>query len=107
MPLPGLQVDAASEMTLNMSRRGTRSRTAHLQRVVARIVSKAAHRDYRKSESVNLLTEGQVLSCLLDAEIPGASIGELIPASEMFGRGEVISDSRGQGSQQQVTVLGS
>ena len=73
---------------------------------MARIVSKASHRDYEKSESVNLLTEGQVLSCLIDTEIPGARIEELIPASEMFTRGEIISDSRGGGSQQQVTALG-
>ena len=94
---------------MSRTRRGRRSQTARLQRVVARIVSKASHRDYRKSESVNVLTEDQVLGFLLEAEPrgrDGIQIGELIPASGMFTRGEVISDSRGQGSQQQVVALG-
>ncbi len=92
---------------MSRTRRGRRSQTARLQRVVARIVSNASHRDYRKSESVNVLTEDQVLGFLLEAEgRDGTLVGELIPASGMFTRGEVISDSRGQGSQQQVVSLG-
>ena len=91
---------------MSRTRRGKRSQIARLQRVVARIVSKASHRDYRKSESVNVLTEDQVFKLLAETQRDGAQVADLLPASEMFTRGEVISDSRGQGSQQQVIALG-
>lgn len=83
-----------------------RSREARIRRATARIVSKNSHRDRRKSESVNTLTPGQVLHELIN-NLTKYRITELLEHSEMFDRGEVIADSRGTGSQQKVTLIGS
>jgi len=82
-----------------------RSREARIRRTTARIVSQNAHRDRRKSESVNVLTSGQVLKELID-KLPKHRITDLLEHSDMFDRGEVISDSRGEGSQQKIGLPG-
>ncbi len=76
-----------------------RKRSAHIRRATARIVSTNSHRDRRKSESVNTLTQGQVLNELIN-KLSRYRISELYAHSDMFSKGEVIADSRGHGSQQ-------
>ena len=85
-----------------MTHRGRRSRTARIRRTIARIVSTNSHRDRQKSESVNTLNPGEVLYELTN-KLPKHRLIDLLPHSDMFEKGEVIADSRGQGSQQ-VTV---
>lgn len=79
-----------------------RSREAHIRRTTARIVSQNAYRDRSKSESINVLTQGQVLKKLID-KLPKHRINDLLEYRDMFDRGEIISDSRGEGSQQKMT----
>ncbi|NVM57609.1 MAG: hypothetical protein HWN51_05765 [Desulfobacterales bacterium] len=76
-----------------------RSREARIRRTAARIVSTNSHRDREKSESINIVSNGVILKSLIE-KLPRYKIAWLIPASKMFERGEVIADSRGQGSQQ-------
>ena len=83
-----------------------RSREARIRRTTARIVSTYSHRDLIISESVNILTPGQVLGTLID-KLPKYRVNDLLKHSDMFEKGEVISDSRGEGSQQKVTLNGS
>jgi len=52
-----------------------------------------------KSESINVISQGQVLKELIE-KLPDYRTSWLLSASKMFDRGEVISDSRGEGSQQ-------
>ena len=66
------------------------------------MVSTKSLRDYRKSENVNILSEGEVLYYLAN-KFTRTRIGELVKFSGMFKKGEIISDSRGEGSQQKVT----
>jgi len=84
-----------------MTHRGRRSREARIKRTTARIVSTNAHRDKEKDESVNNLTPGQVLYELTN-KLGRYKINELLEHNDMFDKGEIISDSRGQGSQQTV-----
>lgn len=83
-----------------------RSREAHIRRTTARIVSNNSHRDRRKSESINTLTPGQVLYELANKLIR-YRITDLKEHCDMFLKGEVIADSRGNGSQQSVDLIGS
>ena len=80
-----------------------RSRVARIRRTTARIVSTNSHRDRQKSESVNTLNPGQVLYELTN-KLPKYRLDDLLPHSDMFEKGEVIADSRGQGSQQSVIL---
>ena len=74
---------------------------AHIRRTTARIVSTNSHRDRQKSESINILTPGQVLYELTN-KLSRYKINELLEHSDMFDKGEVIADGRSQGSQQTV-----
>lgn len=70
-----------------------RSEYARQRKYVSRLVSKNSHRDYRKSESVNILTEADLYDALTE------EFGVPHPAViQSYNRGEIISDSRGQGS---------
>jgi len=80
-----------------------RSREARIRRTTARIVSQNSHRDMIKSESINVISHGQVLKELIE-KLPDYKTSWLLPVSKMFDRGEIISDSRGQGSQQNVNL---
>lgn len=62
-------------------------------------MSEGSHRDYALSESVNVLSGGQVLLTLEDSGVRG-SVADLVWAAGLFVRGEVLADSRGEGSQQ-------
>lgn len=77
---------------------------ARIKRATARIVSTNSHRDREKSESVNTLTSGQVLHDLID-KLPTYRTSTLLPATELFEKGEVISDARGEGSQQGTIII--
>ncbi|MFQ6053339.1 MAG: hypothetical protein ACE5OO_03805 [Candidatus Bathyarchaeia archaeon] len=68
-----------------------------MRRFISRLVSKAAHRDREKSESVNIL-ETEELARAMRARfrtVDWRLVNDLV-------RGEVLSDSRGEGSLQQV-----
>lgn len=80
-----------------------RSRQARIRRTTARIVSTHSHRDRQKSESINILTPGQVLYELTN-KLSRYKITELLEHIDMFDKGEVIADSRSQGSQQSVIL---
>lgn len=80
-----------------------RSKDARIRRTTARIVSQNSHRDMIKSESINVISQGQVLKELIE-KLPDYKTSLLLSASKMFDRGEVISDSRGQGSQQKLNI---
>lgn len=84
-----------------MTHRGRRSREAHIRRTAARIVSTNAHRDRDKMESVNILTPGLVLKALID-KLPKQRVSDLLKHKDMFTKGEIIADARGEGSQQGV-----
>ena len=78
-----------------MSRRGTRSIKAEMRRFISRLLSKEAYRDLRRAESVNLLDRPDI------AREVRTKFGTVDWALfEDILRGEVISDSRGQGSLQ-------
>ena len=81
-----------------------RSREARIKRATARIVSTHSHRDREKSESVNVLTSGQVLIELI-GKLPQYRTALLLPAAELFEKGEIISDAYGRGSQQGATTI--
>jgi len=87
-----------------MTHRGRRSREARIKRATARIVSTHSHRDREKSESVNNLTQGQVLAELI-GKLPRYRTSLLLPAAGLFEKGEIISNSRGTGSQQMIGDL--
>lgn len=81
-----------------MTRRGRRSPRARMRRFISRLLSRHAHRDFRKAESVNILGED-----IIAREVKqrfGAVDWSLI---FNITRGEVLSDSRGEGSLQKVT----
>lgn len=74
-------------------KRGGRSQYARQRKYVSRLVSKAAHRDYRKSESINVLTPTDIYDALTEKfDLP------LFTVIRSYDRGEVISDGRGEGS---------
>ena len=80
-----------------MSRNRRRSPEARQRRYINRIVSQNSHRDIGLDESINMLTESQLESCLID------KFGDVRTGLHLqFSRGEIISDSRGQGSLQQL-----
>ena len=80
-----------------MSRNHRRSADARQRRYVNRLISQCSHRDISLDESVNMLTVRQLENSLLD------KFGELRTGLHLqFTRGEVISDSRGKGSLQQI-----
>ncbi len=70
-----------------------RSQYYRQRKYISRVVSKAAHRDNRKSESINVLTEADLYDAL--AEEFGVPHPAVIRS---YDRGEIIADSRGQGS---------
>ena len=80
------------------------NKKAQIKRTTARIVSTNSHRDREKSESVNVLTPGQVLIDLI-ATLPTYPTSMLLPAAWLFEKGEIISDAYGRGSQQGVTII--
>ena len=84
-----------------VDRRFTRrqSRVGHIKRTAAKIVRINSERDRRKAESINLLTPEQIIHQLID-ELPEYKTSDLIRYGDHFVDGEVISDSRGQGTQQ-------
>lgn len=74
-------------------KRGGRSPHARQRRHASRIVSKNAHRDYRKAESINTITDMDLYNALQEKfGMPYISI------VQSYERGEVISDGRGEGT---------
>jgi hypothetical protein len=76
-----------------------RSQFAKQRRAAARLVSLNAHRDTVKAESVNLLESGQ-LQRMLSEKFKGVYQSVV----SMWDRGEVISDSYGEGTQQRIGI---
>ena len=79
-----------------MTRRG-RSLASIQRRYISRLISQQAYRDTRLAESINTLTHRQIETSLLDKYGAVAT-----PYHLRHTRGEVISDSRGEGSLQQI-----
>ena len=80
-----------------MTRRHRRSQDAIQRRYVNRLVSQCSHRDIRLDESINTLTPRQLEYSLID------KFGDVRTGLHLqFERGEVVSDSRGEGSLQQI-----
>ena len=74
-------------------KRGGRSQYARKRKYASCLVSKESHRDLRKSESINVLTEADLYDALTE------EFGVPHPAViKAYDRGEVISDGRGQGT---------
>lgn len=80
-----------------MTRRGRRSRRAQIRRFISRVLSKEAHRDRVKSESVNTLLDMQVATAVQKRF--GFVDWRLV---QDIDKGEILSDPRGEGSLQQV-----
>ena len=76
-------------------KRGTRSNYARQRRHASRIISKEAHRDFNKAESVNTLTKEDIYNALYEEF--GVPYMSIVRAHE---RGEVVSDGRGEGTAQ-------
>jgi len=81
-------------------RRGHRSERASQRREAARIVSQAAVRDLLVKESLNALSPGQIAAHL---QTRTGTFDIFICNS--YDQGEVLSDSLGRGSLQQIGAL--
>ena len=79
-----------------MTRRGRRSKEAHQRRYVNQLVRKTCHEDLDKKEAVNVLDQTQI-RVALNTKFGYAHVG----MSQLFEKGEILSDGRGQGSLQQ------
>lgn len=80
---------------MGRSRRGKRSRVKEQQRYVKKMVNKQSWRDRRSAETINVLTSGDILWQLTNI----FEVAE-IPVADNFSQGEVLIDSRGEGSLQ-------
>ena len=79
-----------------MTRRGRRSKEAHQRRYVNQLVRKTCHEDLDKKEAVNVLDQQEVRTSL-EQKFGYAHVG----ISQLFEKGEILSDGRGEGSLQQ------
>ena len=80
-----------------MTRTRRRSPDALQRRYINHLVSRSSYRDVSLNESINLLTPRQLEDSLLD------KFGAVRTGLHLqFTRGEVVSDSRGEGSLQQI-----
>jgi len=77
------------------TRRGHRSGEAEQRRYVNRLISKAAYRDLKKAESINVLTPDQI-NQQLHEQYENVIIYEHLQLE----RGLVLSDPRGEGELQ-------
>ena len=77
------------------TRRGRRSKEARQRRYVNSLVRKTCHEDLDKKEAVNVLDQRQIRTAL-NTKFGYAHVG----VSQLFEKGEVLSDSRGTGSLQ-------
>jgi len=87
-------------MLARRTRRGKNSARHNQRREAARIVSQAAVRDLLIKESINTLNSGQIAAYLQTCT---GTFDALICNS--YDRGEVLSDSLGRGTLQQVGAL--
>jgi len=80
-----------------LTRNHRRSIDAIQRRYVNRLVSQCSHRDIGLDESINMLTHRQLENSLID------KFGDVRTGLHLqFTRGEVIANSRGEGSLQQM-----
>jgi len=80
-----------------MGRRGRRSVRAKMRRFISRLLSREAHRDRVKSESINTLGEMEI-AYAVQKRFHHIDWGLI----HQVHRGEVLSDSRGEGSLQKA-----
>lgn len=73
-----------------------RSKESRQRRYVNQLVRKTCHEDLAKKEAVNVLDQQQIRDAL-NTQFGYAHVG----ISQLFEKGEVLSDSRGTGSLQQ------
>ena len=81
---------------MGQTRRGRRSKEAHQRRYVNQLVRKNSHEDLDKKEAVNVLDQQQIREAL-NTQFGYAHVG----ISQLFEKGEVLSDGMGTGSLQQ------
>ena len=81
---------------MGRTRRGRRSKEARQRRYVNTLVRKNSHEDLDKKEAVNVLDQRQVREAL-NTKFGYAHVG----ISQLFEKGEILSDGRGEGSLQQ------
>ena len=80
-----------------MTRPTRRSNAARQRRYVNRLVSTNSYKDYGKQENVNTLTSEELEWRLIE------TFGDVRTGLHLqFERGEIIADSRGDGSLQQI-----
>lgn len=77
------------------TRRGRRSKEARQRRFVNQLVRKNSHEDLRKKEAINVLDQREI-RIALNTKFGYAHVG----VSQIFEKGEVLSDGRGEGSLQ-------